>query len=1001
MNKKGMLYLNLSILILCLYGIAFSADEGLNKSAESPIPLSKIIGYEDRKMGIHDGNKIYTIFYNFGGIGNWTAGMRVQSGVYPKGSGHSYFAEFTPLVGTGVRTVRGDSIHIFSDGLVDAQKREESPEGVPWGFNPLPGYANPVLDDIAMSDNPVSWPDTWPDRDATWDGYWNGDYGKYARADQESYYRMNDYDNAEFEFYPDPNDSTMRGLGLEVAVRGYQWAHVAAEDILIWTYRITNKSPRDYQDVVFGMYGDADVGDDGDQRDDDANFDTFNDIVYQYDHDNRGAWGGPCAYFGYKFLESPGNPYDRIDNDEDGLVDESQYDSLDNDQDWNPLADDIGSDGIPSEDPNYPGPDADGSEGNGVPDVGEPNFEITDNDEVDKIGLTSFNAAPWPSILLHEDEPMWNRMKPGNFDEIQQTVDLTFVYGSGYIPLHSGETKKFAIALLFGEDYNDIIRNAVTMQSIYDSDYSFAKPPLKPSVTAVPGDHKVTLYWDKLAEQSRDPIYGYDFEGYAIYRATDPGFLESWTITDADGNKTFNKPIAIFDLKDGLKGPHPIGINGAQFQMGFDSGLRYTFTDTTVENGQTYYYAVCSYDHGYDLDFYERGISELPNLLPIAPAECTKRIDVDVTGNIVETDVNTVMVVPNAPSGGYVPPSVAEVEHVAGIGSGGIEIIVIDPGEITDTQEYKLYFNEDQGLTYSLYTIPENELLFENSTYLSGEDLNPTFDGLRIIVYNEDKLEINLDSLRWIKGESNYRVTVDPGKPYRDYAMPADYEIHFLEPGADTSFATGHLLPFKIINLMTGEYIKVRAASPRDSTHWSFGDDLYFYEYVPEMDAFKFTWKIDIVPPDTTGGVVPIAPQSGDIYLIKTSRPFTADDVFRFKVEPAIVDRESIRSAMDDIAVVPNPYVVTASWEKQHFFISGRGEQKIDFIHLPAKCTIKIFTIRGYLVKTIDRDSPISNGAESWDLITKDGMRLAYGIYFYHVEAPGIGEKIGKFAVIQ
>jgi hypothetical protein len=28
-------------------------------------------------------------------------------------------------------------------------------------------------------------------------------------------------------------------------------------------------------------------------------------------------------------------------------------------------------------------------------------------------------------------------------------------------------------------------------------------------------------------------------------------------------------------------------------------------------------------------------------------------------------------------------------------------------------------------------------------------------------------------------------------------------------------------------------------------------------------------------------------------------------------------------------------------------------------------------------------------------------MDIAYGIYVYHVEAPGIGEKIGRFAVIK
>jgi len=93
--------------------------------------------------------------------------------------------------------------------------------------------------------------------------------------------------------------------------------------------------------------------------------------------------------------------------------------------------------------------------------------------------------------------------------------------------------------------------------------------------------------------------------------------------------------------------------------------------------------------------------------------------------------------------------------------------------------------------------------------------------------------------------------------------------------------------------------------------------------------------------------------------------------------------------------------VITASWEPQHFFASGRGQRKIDFIHLPNKCTIKIFTIRGYLVDTIEHDSSLDDGSASWDLLSKDNLEIAYGVYIYHVSAPGIGNKIGKFAIIK
>ena len=104
---------------------------------------------------------------------------------------------------------------------------------------------------------------------------------------------------------------------------------------------------------------------------------------------------------------------------------------------------------------------------------------------------------------------------------------------------------------------------------------------------------------------------------------------------------------------------------------------------------------------------------------------------------------------------------------------------------------------------------------------------------------------------------------------------------------------------------------------------------------------------------------------------------------------------------MGNITVVPNPYISSESWERRTLFTTGRGDRKILFTHLPAQCTVRIFTVAGYLVKTLVKDSNASDGSLPWDLVTDDGMDLAYGLYVYHVNAPGIGEHIGKFAVIK
>ena len=75
--------------------------------------------------------------------------------------------------------------------------------------------------------------------------------------------------------------------------------------------------------------------------------------------------------------------------------------------------------------------------------------------------------------------------------------------------------------------------------------------------------------------------------------------------------------------------------------------------------------------------------------------------------------------------------------------------------------------------------------------------------------------------------------------------------------------------------------------------------------------------------------------------------------------------------------------------------------RKIDFINLPTKCTIKIFTLSGYLVNTLHHSNPNEDGTYSWNMLSKDGLEIAYGLYIYHIDAVGIGEFTGKFALIK
>ena len=57
------------------------------------------MGREDRKDGVHSGNRVLTRIYNHGAIGDLSSAF---SGVYPIGSGHAYIFEFSPVIAASV-----------------------------------------------------------------------------------------------------------------------------------------------------------------------------------------------------------------------------------------------------------------------------------------------------------------------------------------------------------------------------------------------------------------------------------------------------------------------------------------------------------------------------------------------------------------------------------------------------------------------------------------------------------------------------------------------------------------------------------------------------------------------------------------------------------------------------------------------------------------------------------------------------------------------------------
>ena len=107
--------------------------------------------------------------------------------------------------------------------------------------------------------------------------------------------------------------------------------------------------------------------------------------------------------------------------------------------------------------------------------------------------------------------------------------------------------------------------------------------------------------------------------------------------------------------------------------------------------------------------------------------------------------------------------------------------------------------------------------------------------------------------------------------------------------------------------------------------------------------------------------------------------------------------------SLSGIFVAPNPYVYG---DPQRSF-AGSGDY-VEFRNLPERCTIRIYTIGGDLIRTIEHQPDARGnlfGSERWDqLKTDSGLQVAPGLYVYNVESktPGLdGSYTGKLMIIR
>jgi len=1104
------------IIVICFTSTAIFSQTSIDESYKGSIDWIS--------RGVLDGNLIETNYRNHGELSRFDDN---PFGVWPRSIGGRHIDGIGLFIAGRVYAERLKWQEFYPDATTDTaltvvainyrNNGRSSPTGINWSLLPLNNFlnrnrVNPISGRFervpAISNDPSSWPDIWPDKldnpdNPGWAGSWNGLFGRNVfNADLESFYVMDDLSNKGYQvdkinggtndefgvYYSDPADSSKGGLGLQIESRYLQWANILAEDVMFMLYRITNIGGTDHDSLYFANGIDYGLG--TDENDDNASFDPQLDIAYGWDSNGEGirSTGGTytLGYTGFAFLESPADPFDAQDNDEDGIIDErrdsgmgsliegqenilayiqANYDVtnfervygpidelpayvrgywwtgdenlnwtsfLDSNENGVPdagefLNDDSGIDGLGPNDLGYSGPDF--GEADGIPQDGERDFDRLDIPESDQIGLRGFDLgirSNYEGVVMEEDRLIWQRIQESEFElgteppsEELRNNEPFLLFHSGPVKLPPGVSDFFSLAWIFGIDEEDFFKNRITVQNIYDANYNFAQAPFPPTLTAIAGDGKVTLGWDSISVASFDRFtQEFDFEGYRLYRGTDNLLSSARTITDVNGAPTFYRPLAQFDLVNDIKGNVSVLENSAAYDLGDDSGLKFFYVDDEVTNGITYYYAITAYD---------RGVIDSTGVVEIDPQENVFNFGVDAFFNLVGSSINAEAVTPRTNVAGFISSGTQDdlSKVTEGEGSGSMSVTIVEEPIVKFGNTYKIVFFDSADTrespnyyttsSFSLINVSESDTVFTKRPF---QLTTPSFDGFILEFENEQEIELSIPISGWIANyqTDNEQLNVDPRRidgyetnwvanitvddiPSRELT-PDDFELRFFDENVyfppRNNLGVRDSIPIMAINLRTEEAADIIIVDNDGSEDFSLADDLLIAE---RRGTYRFRYKVSFRIPQ---GSESIPPKEGDVLRIANTKPFREGDSFIFTLFDSEVDNDLAKSQMDNIYVVPNPYLGSSAYEPRlSEAVQGRGDRRVMFKNLPEICTIRIYNIRGELIQTLEHFTTTGNGEKAWDLRTKDGLDMAYGIYVYHVEAPGIGEKIGKIAIVK
>ncbi len=250
-------------------------------------------------------------------------------------------------------------------------------------------------------------------------------------------------------------------------------------------------------------------------------------------------------------------------------------------------------------------------------------------------------------------------------------------------------------------------------------------------------------------------------------------------------------------------------------------------------------------------------------------------------------------------------------------------------------------------------SVARAKLTFDNLYSHPNPPASPKFT----VDYNRSSRRI-ANVIRWTNNAENIPDAYDGSKNLIGYLV---YRSAYLPIG-----------PWKLIDTVW----------KNDSRYFSGGNYSYMDSAVTIGAGYYYALTAFNAPRATWTGVqtlTNIPSMETSIFANRTSTPFVAT------LPPT--------QSVNNVLVVPNPFVIGSGLSQP-----GAGDN-LQFVNIPNPCTIRIYTVRGDLVKTINVGEDVG-AIVPWDQVSEYGQFVKSGIYIYHLESP-LGTKIGKFAIVR